>query len=103
MTRKEFPKKMERMLRALETDLAGRVQFTAQLRGMIGEIAQFAREEGAEDLPAGEELDRDALMKLVVREMMDPYTEEERDENCLRLLLRLDEELQRPKSMLQSK
>ena len=70
---------------------------------MIGEIAQFAREEGAEDLPAGEELDRDALMKLVVREMMDPYTEEERDENCLRLLLRLDEELQRPRSELQSK
>ena len=60
MTRKELPKKMERMLRALETDLAGRVQFTAQLRGMIGEIAQIAREEGVEDLPAKEELDRDA-------------------------------------------
>lgn len=67
---------------------------------MIAEIAQFAREEGSEDLPAGEELDRDTLMKLVVREMMDPYTEDERDENCLRLLLRLDKELQRPKSML---
>lgn len=70
---------------------------------MIGEIARFAKEEGVEDLPAGEELDRDALMKLVVREVMDPYTEEERDENCLRLLLRLDKELQRPRSVLQSK
>ena len=67
---------------------------------MIGEIARFAKEEGVEDLPAGEELDRDTLMKLVVREMMDPYTEEERDENCLRLLLRLDEELQRTRSGL---
>ena len=70
---------------------------------MIGEIARFAKEEGVEDLPAGEKLDRDTLMKLVVREMMDPYTEEERDENCLRLLLRLDKELQRPRSVLQSK
>ena len=103
MTRKELPKKMERLLRALETDLAGRVQFTAQLRGVIGEIARFAKEEGVDGGRAGGGLDRDTLGKLVGRERMGPYTEEERGENGLRLLLRLDKELQRPRSVLQSK
>ena len=64
MTRKELPKKMERMLRALETDLAGRVQFTAQLRGMIGEIAQLMCYEATRDLEL-----QDVRIKTPITEM----------------------------------
>lgn len=94
MKRTELPKKMGQFLSAATTDARGRVIFTDTLRRITGEVAGLARAEGLEEPDEAQGMDRDELVKLLIRETMEAYTPEERDGNCLRLMLRLERALE---------